>query len=187
MNIRRIFLLFFVIALSGVAEAAFTVYLKNGSVITGVSSYEDAKDEIILYIGGGSIGIKKDEIQRIKETGGPEMDIRVKEGIEKEKVTEEVTPTPPPEDDRTSRIKALQDDLDSVTAEIRRLEAEEGRLVKEINEKRGRRFKYNIYQLKQLEKETEPLQQELFSVQQKKNELLERRNVIEGELRTLQR
>lgn len=183
MSIRRIFFLFFVIALSGIAEAAFTVYLKNGSIITGISSYEESKDEIILYIGGGSIGINKDEILRIKETGGPEMDIRAKEGLEKE----EVSPPSPPEDDRASRIKELQDDLDSVTAEIRRLEAEEGRIVKEINEKRGRRFKYNIYQLKQIEKETEPLQQELFGVQQKKNELLERRNIIEGELRALQR
>lgn len=183
MRMRHIVFLFVLLALSR-AEAAFNVYLKNGSVISGISSYESRNNEVILYIGGGSIGVNKEDILKIQETEGPERDIRIKEGEK-----EEVAPPPaaPPEEDRSLRIKMLQDDLDNIITEIRRLEAEEGRLVSEINEKRGRRFKYNIYQLRQLEKETEPLQQELFSVQQKKNELLERRSSIEGELRALQR
>lgn len=181
----RDFILFFVLfVFSSVAEAAFKVYLKNGSVISGISSYESRNNEVILYIGGGLIGLGKDEILKIEETGALEMDIRVKEA-EREKTT--TPPSPPPEEDRGARIKMLQEELDSIITEIRRLEADEGRLVTEINEKRGRRFKYNIYQLRQLEKETEPLQQQLFSVQQKKNELLERRNAIEEELRSLQR
>lgn len=180
MNIIAFLLL---VALPSLAEAAYTIYLKNGSVIRGISSYESRNGEVILYIGGGSIGVNKDEILKIKETGGTELDIRAKEGIDKEEV-----PMPAPqEEDRESRIKMLQDELDSVTTEIRKLEVDEGRLVEEINQKRGRRFKYNIYQLKQLEKETEPLQQELYNVQEKKNELLERRSAIENELRTLQR
>lgn len=184
MKLKYIILFFALFTFSHLAEAAFNVYLKNGSVISGISSYESRNNEVILYIGGGSIGVNKEDILRIQETGGPEKDIRVKEGEK-----EEVAPPPPapPEEDRGLRIKMLQDELDSITTEIRKLEAEEGRLVSEINEKRGRRFKYNIYQLKQLERETEPLQQELFSVQQKKNELLERRSSIEGELRALQR
>lgn len=184
MRMRHIVFLFVLLAFSSFAEAAFNVYLKNGSVISGISSYESRNNEVILYIGGGSIGVNKEDILKIQETGGPERDIRIKESE-----TEEVVPPPPapPEEDRSLRIKMLQDELDSITTEIRKLEAEEERLVSEINEKRGRRFKYNIYQLKQLEKETEPLQQELFSVQQKKNELLERRSSIEGELRALQR
>lgn len=173
-----------IFALSGTAEAAFTVYLKNGSVISGISSYESINDKVILYIGGGSIGVNKDEILKIKETGGPEMDIRVKEGAEKEELP---LPSPPPEEDKGQKIKMLQDELDSIVSEIRNLEAEEGRLVTEINQKRSRRTKYNIFQLRQLEKETEPLQQELFNVQQKKNELLERRSAIESELRMLHR
>lgn len=184
MKMRHIVFLFVLLAFSNFAEAAFNIYLKNGSIISGISSYESRNNEVILYIGGGSIGVNKEDILKIQETGGPERDIRIKEG-EKEEVVP-LSPTPP-EEDTGLRIKRLQDELDSITTEIRKLEAEEGRLVSEINEKRGRRFKYNIYQLKQLEKEIEPLQQELFSVQQKKNELLERRSSIEGELRVLQR
>lgn len=185
MNFGYIIFISLLLVLSGVAEAAFTVHLKNGSVISGISSYESRNNEIILYIGEGSIGLNKGEILKIEETKGPERDIRVKGG-EKEEVPPSLPPSPLSED-KGERIKMLQDELDSVIAEIRKLEAEEGRLVSEINQKRGRRFKYNIYQLRQLEKETEPLQQELFSVQQKKNELLERRNTIEDELRALQR
>lgn len=184
MKLRYILLFFALLVFSSLAEAAFNVYLKNGSVISGISSYESRNNEVILYIGGGSIGVNKEDILKIQETGGPERDIRVKEGEKEEAIP---SPPAPLEEDRGLRVKMLQDELDSITTEIRKLEVEEGRLVSEINEKRGRRFKYNIYQLKQLEKETEPLQQELFNVQQRKNELLERRSAIEGELRELRR
>jgi len=184
MRLRHIILFFILLAFSGKAEAAFNIYLKNGSVISGISSYESSNGEVILYIGGGSISLNKEDILKIQETGGPEKDIRVK-GSEKE----ELSPQAPAEDDRgrSERVKMLREELDTVTAEIRKIEIDEGKLVAEINEKRGRRFKYNIYQLKQLEKETEPLQQELFRVQQRKNELLERRAAIESELRSLER
>ncbi len=184
MNQKYIISLFFLFSMFGISEAAFNVYLKNGSIISGISSYESKNGEVILYMGGGSIGIDKADIFKIQETGAQEVDIRVKEEEKKEIVS---TPPLATEQDNEIKIRMLQDELDNITSEIRKLEAEEGRLVTEINEKRGRRFKYNIYQLRQLEKETEPLQQELFSVQQRKNELLQRRSAIEAELRGLQR
>lgn len=184
---RYILVYFMIIFFPSISLAAFSIYLKNGSVISGVSFYESRDSNVILYIGGGSIEIKKEDILKIKETEGPEMDIRVKEEEKKEEVVSPEPSTSTSEEDKDLRIKMLQNELDSVTAEIRKLEAEEGRLVSDINEKRGRRFKYNIYQLRQLEKETEPLLQELHNVQQRKNELLERRAAIEGELRALMR
>jgi hypothetical protein len=83
-------------------------------------------------------------------------------------------------------MTAVKSELDSVYSEFRTIEADEARLVKEINEKRSSRFNYNKYQLNQMLKETEPMQQELFSVQQKKEELRQRKDVLENELRSLQ-
>jgi len=91
-----------------------------------------------------------------------------------------------PVDDKNTRMREVKSELDSVYAEFRTVEADEARLVKEINKKRSSRVNYNQYQMNQLIKETEPLQQELFSVQQKKEELRQRKDVLENELRSLQ-
>ncbi len=52
-----IVLLGFTLLLPLAAEAAYKIYLKNGSVISGASSYEKEGDEIKLQIGGGSMSI----------------------------------------------------------------------------------------------------------------------------------
>ena len=88
-------------------------------------------------------------------------------------------------DDKSARVNALMADLDAVSTEIRAVEAEEARLVASINEKRGKKY-YNVIQLRQIEKETEPLQQELVTIQQKKKELIGRKNSLEDEIKALQ-
>src|SRR4030043_213672 len=126
----QILLVILILLLPASSEAAYKIYLKNGSVISGVHSYEKKGGEVTVYFSRGSMAVSEKDILKIVET-------------------------------------------------------EEARLVASINEKRGKKY-YNVIQLRQIEKETEPLQQELVSIQQKKADLIQRKASIEGELRALQ-
>jgi hypothetical protein len=160
------------------AYAAYNIYLKNGSVMSGVSSYEKEGGEVTIHFSGGSIGVSEKDILRIEETGAVEKDFRTgdtPDGI-----------TPPyagAANNNAGRTNSLKAELDAVNAELKSRDEEEARLLADINEKRNRRAKYNIYQLRQLEKEIEPLQQELLAVQQKKTELLQLKALKEGQLK----
>lgn len=184
----QIVLFILILLLPAYVDAAYKIYLKNGSVISEVSSYEKKAGEVTIYFGGGSLVIPEKDILKIEETRVTEEDLRPKEEVPetREKPSEVVVPPPAPDADKSARVNALRSQLESITAEIKTVEEEEAGIVASINEKRGRRFKYNIFQLRQLEKEIEPLQQELFTVQQKKTELLQRKSSIEGELRALE-
>jgi hypothetical protein len=94
-------------------------------------------------------------------------------------------PTEEPKDDKSARINEVKSDLESVYADIRTLEADEAQLVKEINQKRSKPA-YNKYQMNQVMMETEPLQNDLRGVQQKKEELKQRKSALENELKGLQ-
>jgi hypothetical protein len=192
------------------AGAAYTIYLKNGSVISDVRSYNETGEEISVYFQTGAMVIPRRDILRITGEETPEKAApEVTQEIEDKQVPRENSDTHPVEirqetkaeselpagsappseesrDDRNDKMTAVKSELDSVYAEFRTVEADEARLVKEINEKRTSRFNYNQYQMNQMLKETEPLQQELFSVQQKKEELRQRKDVLENELRSLQ-
>ena len=181
------------------AGAAYTIYLKNGSVISDVRSYNEAGEEISVYFQTGAMVIPRRDILRItgeetpekaapeaaQETGDGQIPRKMaKRNLRKagrkprnrqEQPAGSALPSEDPSDDRNARMTAVKSELDSVYAEIRTVEADEARLVKEINEKRSSRFNYNKYQMNQLIKETEPLQQELFGVQQKKEELWQRK------------
>jgi hypothetical protein len=193
------------------AGAAFTIYLKNGSVISDVRTYNEAGGEVSVYFQTGSMVIPRSDVLRITGEDPPEKaateeipetpemqgqgtqeygEKQIPAGRQEIREGQEQSVTSPaPEetgDDKNARMREVKSELDSVYAEFRTVEADEARLVKEINEKRSSRFKYNQYQMNQLIKETEPLQQELFSVQQKKEELRQRKDVLENELRSLQ-
>lgn len=181
------FLFILILLLPVTADAGYKVYLKNGSLLSGVSSIEKKPGEVIIYFGRGSISISEKDILKIEEIETLEKDVRSQEIPEQqEKPAEAAVPIQRPEVDKSARVNALKADLEAMTSEIKTVEEQEARTVAEINEKRGRRYKYNIYQLRQLEKEIEPLQQELFTIQQKKGELLQRRAYIEGELKSLE-
>jgi hypothetical protein len=185
----QIFLFILILLLPVSSEAAYKVYLKNGTVISRVKTYEKKGGDVTIYLGGGSMIISEKDILKIEGTETHEEELRPKENLEtKEKPSklEDAAPPPAPADDKSARVDALKADLATVYSEIRAAEAEEARLVTSINEIRGRRFTYNYYQLRQLEKETEPLQRELFDIQQKKTELIQRRNALEDELKALQ-
>jgi chromosome segregation ATPase len=183
----QLFLLILILLLPVYSDAAYKIYLKNGSVISGVSSFEKKTGEVTIYFGGGSLGISEKDILKIEETAAPEKDFRSQEVPEKqEKPGEAAAPAKESANDKSGRVSALRAQLEAITSEIKTVEEQEAKIVAEINAKRGQRLKYNIYQLRQMEKEVEPLQQELFTIQQKKGELLQRKASIEGELRALE-
>ena len=183
----QLLLFILILLMPASSDAAYKIYLKNGSVLSEVGSYERKGGEVTVYFREGSIRIPENDIQKIEETESFEKELRPKETTEIQQKPTEVAPAPQvPVDDKGTRASALRAELDAVYSEIRALEEQEARLVAQINEIRGRRFTYNYFQLKQMEKETEPLQKELFTVQQKKEELRQKKTSLENELRALE-
>lgn len=176
-------LVFLITAFPFPCYAAYNIYLKNGSVLSGVSSYEKEASEVTIHFSGGSIGVSDKDILRIEETGTAEKDFRVSETPQKQDLT--IPAYTGTANNNADRVNILKEELDAINAELKSKDEEEARLLASINEKRNRRTKYNIYQLRQLEKEIEPLQQELFAVQQKKTELLQLKAHKEGQLKGL--
>jgi len=187
------------------AGAAFTIFLKNGSVISDVRSYKETGEEMSVYFQTGAMVIPRSDILRIvgeetpenaapeaaQETGDGQIpgkdgetqpvENRQEAKEQKEHSPESVPPAGEASDERSDKMTAVKTELDSVIGEIRSLETDEARLVKEINEKRSNPVN-NRYQANQLVKDTEPLQQELSGVQQKKEELRQRKAALEDEL-----
>lgn len=170
------------------SEATYRVYLKNGSTISGVSSYEKKDGQIDIFFGGGSIGIPENEIMKIEETETPEKDFRSKESPGTQEMTPPPAPMSQPEQttDKSARVNALKSDLDSVNADLSNVESEEARLVKAINDRKSMRLSYNTQQLRQLESDLAPLRQQLSDLQVKKGILMQKKATIEAELGTLQ-
>jgi hypothetical protein len=78
------------------ADAAYKIYLKNGSVMKGISHYTKAEGEVRFYFGGGIIGIPETEILKIESSDEPARDITV---------------TEKPSMERPEPIKAAQPDI----------------------------------------------------------------------------
>ena len=192
------------------AAAEYKIYLKNGSVISEVRSYEEMNGDVVVYFGAGSMTISQKDILKIGGTEPAEKEtqkIDVTDIQQRQERTErapdqsqprtqsqeqpraqsqEQPRTQEPGNDKSNKIDALRTELQSVISEIKAAEEQEAGLVTTINQKTGRRFSYNLIQIKQLEKEVEPLKQELYAVQQKKAELVQRKSSIESELRLLE-
>jgi predicted RNase H-like nuclease (RuvC/YqgF family) len=173
------------------SEAAYKIYLKDGSVISGVSFYEKKGGEITAYFSEGSMKIPETDILKIEGTESAEEGMSTKETpetqVEQEKPDTAVTQPQVPADDKAAKINSVKSELADVYSELKAVEEQEAKLVAEINEKSGQSVKnYNIIQQKQLEKEIEPLQKELLEVQMKKEELRQKKTSLEDELRTLQ-
>lgn len=170
------------------SEATYKVYLKNGSVISGVSSYEKRGGEVDIFFGGGSLGIPEKDILRIEETESPEKDFRSKEepAAQPQEIAPPATTPSQGASDRSARMDALKTQLDSINSDLSAVEAEEARLVKAINDRKSVRLSYNTQQLRQLESDLAPLQQNLSDLQVKKGALMQRKSNIEAEIGTLQ-
>ncbi len=176
-------LFIFVLLLPFPADAAYKIYLLNGSVISGVSSYEKQNGEVTIYFGGGSMAVSQKDILKIEETGAPERDFRIQGGHE-----EAPPPAGPPVDtgNRRERKAVLQAELDSTNSDIKGVEENEARVNKAIDDRKGARLSYNSLQLRQLDSDLAPLRQELSDIQVKKGALYQRRTIIESELQSLQ-
>jgi len=206
---KKIIFLVVILLIPVCAGASYTFYLKNGSVISDVRSYNETGDEISVYFQTGAMVIPRRDILRITgeetpENAAPEATQEIEDKqvpsvhsktqpVESRQETRAGSDLPPesappaegPGDDRNDKMTAAKSELDSVIGEIRTLETDEASLVKEINEKRSKPV-YNKYQASRLMQETEPLQQELSDVQQKKEELRQRKTALEDELRAVQ-
>lgn len=184
------------ILLSGFAEAAFTVYLKSGSSIPGVYSFEEEGDRVVLHLRGGQMKLPKADILKIVETGLSEVSVSesppdMESAEEGATEAEEQLQTEPSisraDEEKVARMKELKTQFDSYQSEIRAVETEEAQLIAEINagqEKRG--TLWNNYQIRQLERELMPLRQKLQDVQKRKVELLDKRNMMADQIRALQ-
>lgn len=162
---------------------AYNIYLKNGSVITGVGSYEKIDGELIINFSSGTVGLQEKDILNVKETDSLEKDLRFKEINRKN--AKETAPTQAPLANN-KRSNDLRTDLEKINSEIKTIEDKEAEILAAIAEKKGTRIRHTRSQLQYIEKEIEPLQQELAHIQQKKNSLLQQKNRLEDELRTIE-
>jgi prefoldin subunit 5 len=182
--IVNILLFILVFLLPAHSEAAYKIYLKNGSVITGASSYEKKGSEYIINFGAGSLGISETEVLKIEETESPVMEFTPKEIPEKQGEEKEKPPIEAPPEDKDEKVKELKTELDSIDSELKSIEDREEKLRASIEEKRGEKLKWNPYQRHLLDKEMQPLQDELSKIQERKTELLQRKAYIEGQMRS---
>ena len=207
---KKILFIVLILLIPVCAAAEYKIYLKNGSVISEVRSYEEMNGDVIVYFGTGSMTISQKDILKIggtepaeKETQktdvtdiqqrqerterAPDQSQSRTQSQEQPRTQSQEQPrTQEPGNDKSNQINALRTELQSVISEIKAAEEQETSLVTTINQKTGRRFSYNLIQIKQLEKEVDPLKQELYAVQQKKAELVQRKSSIESELRLLE-
>jgi hypothetical protein len=217
---KKILFIVLILLIPVCAAAEYKIYLKNGSVISEVRSYEKMNGDVVVYFGTGSMTISQKDILKIGGTEPAEKETQktdVTDTQQRQERTERAPdqsqprvqsqeqPRVQPQDqsrtqsqeqprtqsqetgnDKSNKIDALRTELQSVISEIKAAEEQEADLVTTINQKTGRRFSYNLIQLRQLEIEVEPLKQQLYAVQQKKAELVQRKSSIESEIRLLE-
>ncbi|HMK49382.1 MAG TPA: hypothetical protein VK435_04970 [Thermodesulfovibrionales bacterium] len=196
---RRLILLLLILLIPSYAVATYKIYLKNGSEIPGVKSFSESGEDIYLYFSAGQMVISRKDVLKIEgseapeskaDTGEPEtQNTRPSPDVapHQERPSGVESPSPSADtDNKAARLSELRSERDSVISELKAVQEQENRLVKEINEKTGRRYSYNLIQMKQLEKEVEPLKSELSNVQQRKSDLLQRKDAVENEMRQVQ-
>jgi uncharacterized protein YdcH (DUF465 family) len=196
---RYFFLLLCILLFPLPSMAEYKFYLKNGSVTTG-TGYETKGNEIIIQLDDGHLGIPLRDILKIEETSNSvkapaqgTIQSPKQEGIEVplsspgQEITEgEGSQERSSSSDNTARLFELRDELNALDSDIKSLEEEEKKTQQSIDTMSKRRFKYNRIQMMQLQNDLEPLQQQLYSTQQKKRELLQRKTYLQGEMNALE-
>jgi DNA repair exonuclease SbcCD ATPase subunit len=181
-------ILFFLILLFPVSsEAAYKIYLKNGSVISGVDYYTKKGGEVTVYFGDGSMDISEKDILKIEGTESSAETIQSKELPEtEEKPKETSAPNSIPADDKNKKANALISEVESINSEIKALQEQESKIVETINQKQGGRVRYPASQKRLLDNEITQLNQELSDIQHKKEELSKRGASLVDELNALE-
>ena len=116
------------------ADAAYKIYLKNGSVISGVSSYNKSEGEIKFYFEGGMIGIPEKDILKIESGKEPVKDMTAPEKPWASPPARAVKSETPEVREEVSKTKKEQPEKGEKLAEIAKKEEElkktEGDLIK---------------------------------------------------------
>jgi chromosome segregation ATPase len=194
---KRVLIFCLILMLPAYALAAYKIYLKNGSDIPEVHSYEEKGDKVNIYFSGGTLTIMKKDILKIEGEETEELisapvfspDDRQPEEEKKQEIPEAANmPSPAQEtaNEKSAEIYALKTELDTINSDLRAAEEKEKRLVTAINERAAKRTRYNTMQYRQLEKDLEPLRQDLYSVKQRKADLIKKRSEIENQIKSLE-
>lgn len=180
---------FYFSLLTSSADAAYKIYLKNGSTIKGVNRYEKSEGEIKFYFEGGMVGIPEADILRIESSKEPIKDIKPTEIKPAEELKEGKTKPPEPEtredvprSDRaneTSDIKTQPAEPDKKNQEIARKESEIRRVEGELLTTRARI--QNLYINASSDAERSMLQQNMM----RKRKLEDEKKRLEEELKAL--
>ena len=117
-----IFLFAIFILLPITSDAAYKIYLKNGSEIKGVSNYEKSGGEIRFYFRGGMVGIPEADILKIESSEEPAEEIKAPE--EKQKPMEPEVRGEMPGFERAEETPELKKQPDEKADEIAQKEAE---------------------------------------------------------------
>lgn len=112
------------------ADAAYKIYLKNGSVIKGVSHYEKSEGEIKFYFEGSMIGVPEHDVLKIESAEEPVKDVNPSGETPKKEEPSQAAPERVymPADDsakETSQPEATEKKSDEAAqkeAELKRLE-----------------------------------------------------------------
>jgi hypothetical protein len=183
----QIILLILILLLPIPTESAYKIYLKDGSVISGVEYYEKEGSDVGLFFEDGAMQVSEEDILKIegKESVGSYIPPE-----DTQEITDDTSVTAPREaSDRTeniAKLRAIQADVDALNEEIRKVNIEEARLVTVINDINSKPT-WNQYQVLAIEQEVKPYAEELRAVQQKKIELLEKKGTLETEISELQK
>jgi hypothetical protein len=184
----KVVLLILILLLPIPTEAAYKVYLKDGSVISGVEFYEKQGRDVGLFFKDGLMYVPEEHILKIEEKEYIESYIYPEDT---RGTADDASVTAPQEQasdtsDKIARMKALRTDVNALNEEIREVNLEEARLVTKINEINSKPT-WNQYQVLANEQEVKPYADKLSAVQQKKIELLEKKGTLETKINELQK
>ncbi len=112
------------------AHAAYRIYLKNGSVISGVGSYARSDGNIEFSIGGGTVGIPVKDIAKIEkyeeEGGTVEAPAYAPPAKEKNKTTPQAGQPGP----SSGQKKAIRDRLAGINRRLEKIKEKEAEYQK---------------------------------------------------------
>jgi hypothetical protein len=147
------------------ADAAYKIYLKNGSVIKGASHYEKSGGEIKFYFEGGAAGIPETDILKIETSKETLEEEKAKPSVTEKSVEPPKVELPEEQPAEMPDVKKQADDADKKSDEITPKEAELKRIEQDL--KRAK-YKELIRQRRELERQRDILIEELKLLREKK-------------------
>lgn len=177
------------------ADASYRIYLKNGSVIKGVSHYEKLEGEIRFSFGGGTVGIPETAILKIEITREPpdekkglpsskekimpaEPERRVESPIWNREKDSPVTKPHPAEIGKKSAeikqketaLRKIEEDLNKTMIRIQSLYSKIGKGTITADERSM--LQQNMVKKRRLEDDKEKLKEELKTLLEEKERLI---------------